>query len=584
MLFCIRSTFIFVSPLKKKAKNLYLKNIQIYTILFYLFTAPFQVLGQNLYLQLKIEKTDSTQHKLSPALRFPDFSSMEKHVLKTVDSIQKTGFFSAKVTSLNKENDTLYISTLALGAKINLIQLYLQDSLLNKYGQKLQLTEKNGHFLIATGNLEDIMANFTALEAASGHPLSSFQLKNVTVTTDTLKATLSLDREKLRRINKIVVNGYDKFPRAYLKYYANLNTGKLFDKSRINKNFNQLTDLPFVNPIKDPEVLFENDSTTVFLYLEKNPANRFDGFLGFGNSADSGKLRLDGYLDLHLLNNLDYGELLEINYKSDGNDQQTLRAAIELPFLFSTPLGLKAELNLFRRDTTFSTNKQELDLFYQFPGNLRLSTGVLLENSTALNDSLAPLQNQIVDYEKTLFNIGFSKVSRANENLFPIKSMVSFKTSYGNRNVLNISESQFAVEGEASYVFNLSQKQRFYIANTTKNLITEQYYSNELFRFGGITSIRGFNENSINANFYTIFRSEYRYLAAPGLYVHSVADAAYFENQLLNEQSFIYSFGLGAGILTNAGLLNINFANGLRERENFKFSNTILHLRLTTFF
>ncbi len=561
-----------------------MKNFQIYIILLYLFTTPFQVLGQDLYLQLKIEKTDSTQDILSSALRFPDFSSMEKHVLKTVDSIQKIGFFSAKMGSLKKENDTLYISILTLGAKTKFIQLYLQDSVIKNYAKKLGLTEKNGRFFIPTDNLKDIMADFTTLEAETGHPLSSFQLKNVTVTTDTLKATLLLDREKLRRINKIVVKGYDKFPRAYLKHYANLNTGKLFDKSRINKNFNQLTDLPFINSIKDPDVLFENDSTTVFLYLEKNPANRFDGFLGFGNSADSGKLRLDGYLDLHLLNNLDYGELLEINYKSDGNDQQTLRAAIELPFLFNTPLGLQAELNLFRRDTTFSTNKQEIGLFYQFPGNLRLSTGVLLENSTALNDSLAPLQNQIIDYEKTLFNIGFSKVSRSNENLFPIKSMFSFKTSYGNRNALNISESQFAVEGEASYVFNLNQKQRFYIANTTKNLITDQYYSNELFRFGGITSIRGFEENSINANFYTVFRTEYRYLTAPGLYVHSVADAAYFENQLLKEQSFIYSFGLGAGILTGAGLLNINFANGLRERENFKFSNSILHLQLTTFF
>jgi hypothetical protein len=543
-----------------------------------------QGVGQELYLHLKIEKSDSTQEKFGATLRFDDFSSLEQHILKTVDSIQKTGFLNTKITSLIKENDSIYIGTLTLGKKTQFIQLYTQDSLLGKYANKLGFIGNNGNYLIPTADLDRIMADFIALEAESGHPLSSLRLENVTTIGNTLKATLKLDRENLRHINKIIINGYDKFPKAYLKYYANLKPGELFDKSEINKNFSQLTDLPFINALKDPEVLFEKDSTTIFLYLEKNSANRFDGYLGFGNSEDSGKLRLDGYLDLHLLNNLNYGELLEINYKSDGNDQQTLRAAVELPFLFSTPLGLQAELNLFRRDTTFSTNKQELNLFYQLLGNLRLSTGVLLENSTSLNDSLAPLQNQNVDYEKTLFNIGFSKVSRSNEKLFPIKSMVNIKTSFGNRNVLNQSESQFAAEGEASYIFNLSQKQRFYIANTTKDLISNQYYSNELFRLGGITSIRGFKENSINANFFTVFRTEYRYLAAPGLYVHSVADAAYFENQLLEEQRFIYSFGLGAGILTGAGLLNINLANGLQEGQNFKFSNSILHLRLTTFF
>ncbi len=576
--------FYLCASVENKAKNLYLKNYLFHIILFYLFTAPLQGVAQELYLKLKIGESDGTQDKIGPTLRFANFSSIEKHVLKTVDSIQKTGFLSAKMTSLTRENDTLYIGTLALGTKTQFIQLYIQDSLLGKYARKLRLRDNKSYFLIPIADLDGTMADFTALEAASGHPLSSLRLENLTATEDTLKATLLLDRENLRRVDKIVVNGYDKFPKAYLKYYVNLKRGRLFDKSRINKNFSQLTDLPFVNALKDPEVLFEKDSTTIFLYLEKNPANRFDGFLGFGNSADSGKLRLDGYLDLHLLNNLDYGELLELNYKSDGNDQQKLRAALELPFLFNTPLGLQAELNLFRRDTTFSTNKQELDLFYQFPGNLRLSTGVLLENSTALNDSLIHQENQPIDYKKTLFNIGFSKVSRANEKLFPIKSMVSLKTSFGNRNALNQSRSQFAVEGEASYVFNLSQKQRFYIANTTKTLMTEQYYGNELFRFGGITSIRGFKENSINANFYTVFRTEYRYLAAPGLYVHSVADAAYFENQILEEQSFIYSFGLGAGISTGAGLLNINLANGLQGGQNFKFSNSILHLRLTTYF
>lgn len=541
-------------------------------------------MAQELYLNLKIEENQNIQDKIGTVLRFADFSAIEEHVLKTVDSIQKTGFLGAKMTSLTRQNDTLYVGTLSLGNKTRFIQLYTQDSLLINYTRKLGLKDKKDIFLISTSNLEGIMADFATLEAASGHPLSSIQLKNLSVNGDTLRAKLVLDRENLRHIDKIVVNGYDKFPKAYLKYYANLKPGKLFNKARINKNFSQLTDLPFVNALKDPEVLFEKDSTTVFLYLEKNTANRFDGFLGFGNSEDSGKLRLDGYLDLHLLNNLDYGELLELNYKSDGNDQQTLRAAVEIPFLFSTPLGLQAELNIFRRDTTFSTNKQELDLFYQFVGNLRVSAGALLENSTALNDSLAHEQGQTADYKKTLFNIGFSKISRSNEKLFPIKSMFNLKTSFGNRDALNQSEPQFTVEGEAFYIFDLSQKQRFYVANTTKNLMTEQYYTNELFRFGGITSIRGFQENSINANFYTVFRTEYRYLAAPGLYVHSVADAAYFENQFLKEQSFIYSLGLGAGISTGAGLLNINLANGLQEGQTFKFSNSILHLRLTTYF
>lgn len=116
MLFCTQSTFTFVPPLKK-AKNLYLNNFLFYIILFYLFTTPLQGVGQELYLHLKIEKSDSTQEKFGATLRFDDFSSLEQHILKTVDSIQKTGFLNTKITSLIKENDSIYIGTLTLGKK-----------------------------------------------------------------------------------------------------------------------------------------------------------------------------------------------------------------------------------------------------------------------------------------------------------------------------------------------------------------------------------------------------------------------------------------------------------------------------------
>lgn len=567
-------------PINRLLKN----SLPLLFIILCFFTASQRFFAQDLYLEVNLEKQDSTISLNSRPIQFTDFETLSGYVEKIRDSLQKTGFLDTKMATLIQKNDTLYIGTLKTGVKIVKIKVYYQDSILGRYAEKLGLATQKGHFLVDPVNFESIMADLAALEAKSGYPLSSLQLENTNRKADTLYTHLILNREILRTISKIKIDGYEQFPESYLKHYANFKTGKLFDRSKVNQKFNQLADLPFVNALKDPEVLFEKDSTTVFLYLEKNPANRFDGFLGFGNNEDSGRLRLDGYLDLHLLNNLNYGELLELNYKSDGNDQQTLRVAIELPYLFKSPLGLQAELNLFRRDTTFSTSKQELNLFYQLNGNIRFSSGILLENSTALSDSLITINNTATDYKKTLLNIGFSRVSRSKERLFPIKNSVSIKTSFGKRNALDHSENQFAIEGEASYTFALNKKQRFYIANITKDLISKRYFNNELFRLGGINSIRGFKENAINADLYSLFRSEYRYLAAPSLYVHTVADAAYFENDLLDEQGFLYSFGFGAGILTGAGLLNINLANGLQEGQDFKFSNSILHLRLTTFF
>ena len=112
---------------------------------------------------------------------------------------------------------------------------------------------------------------------------------------------------------------------------------------------------------------------------------------------------------------------------------------------------------------------------------------------------------------------------------------------------------------------------------------SETYLLNELIRFGGINSIRGFEENSINASRLGVLASEFRYQLSPTLYIHSIIDAAYFEAPSLSNQK-LYGFGFGFGLLTDAGLLRFNLANGKTERQNFKFSESKVHLSITARF
>ena len=117
-----------------------------------------------------------------------------------------------------------------------------------------------------------------------------------------------------------------------------------------------------------------------------------------------------------------------------------------------------------------------------------------------------------------------------------------------------------------------------YLSNATSFLSSDTYLTNELFRFGGINSIRGFNENSIDASLFSVLNTEYRYQFGEGLYVHSIIDVAYFENQTVTLKEKLYSFGLGIGLQTKAGIFKFNIANGNSENQNFNFSNTKLHL------
>ncbi|OYX23234.1 MAG: hypothetical protein B7Z06_10490 [Flavobacteriales bacterium 32-35-8] len=114
--------------------------------------------------------------------------------------------------------------------------------------------------------------------------------------------------------------------------------------------------------------------------------------------------------------------------------------------------------------------------------------------------------------------------------------------------------------------------------------MSDTYFENELLRFGGINSIRGFEENSLLASSYGILNSEYRFQLNNTIYIHTITDFAYFENKITNVKEKLIGYGFGLGILTNSGLLKLNYANGKSENQEFKLSNSKIHISLTANF
>ena len=89
---------------------------------------------------------------------------------------------------------------------------------------------------------------------------------------------------------------------------------------------------------------------------------------------------------------------------------------------------------------------------------------------------------------------------------------MSLQLGFGNRKTNTSSARQATLTSTIHHTFNLNKKNTVYLKNTTKAITSEGYLTNELYRFGGINSIRGFAENSIDASLLSILNTEYRYL------------------------------------------------------------------------
>lgn len=560
------------------------KTVSFFIVFGWLFVAN----GHSQVLILSAQGGSEQETKIVDSLyyqrSFSDFSSLQTEVFSIKNKLTNLGYIESELIELKKQNDSTYSALYNLNKRYNRIRLYFDGSINRNILKSVSTNVGENYIDVDITNLEKTLKLLNFEISNQGDPFSTLQLTNIKKLNDEdLFANLIIsDQIQKRRIDSIIIKGYEKFPKSFVKRYLKIKTKQPFNLKDIKDKTAELETLSFASQIKEPEVLFTKDSTLLYIYVEKQKSNAFDGFLGFGSNAETSKIEFNGYLNLNLVNNLNYGESFRLIYKSDESEQKTFDVNARLPYILGSPIGVDLGLNIFKKDSTFITVSQAAKLHYQInPKNL-ISFGIDATTSTYL---LKNTSATIDDYKSKFYNINYSYIIRQRRNLlFPINFHFDILAGVGTRTFEITEETQEKFGIEAFKIFNLNEKNSAYIRVTGAALKSNTYLQNELFRFGGINSIRGFEENSLYANMYSVLNTEYRYKLNNSLYIHSILDVAYFENNLVDIKEKLFGFGFGFGLLTKAGLFKFNYSNGKSENQSFKLADSKIHISLTASF
>ena len=555
--------------------------LNIYTAFFSVFTAQ--------TLRLTTKSNDSTSQHLIDSInhvkKFKDFKSLQEETRHILQILQKIGCLESELETVEKYNDSAYIANYYVGPKYTRIKIfYSNEDFTKKELLRYSNEISESYFIIPFENLEHTLNSLNIDKTKNGNTFARVSLKNIKAfDSKTLTANINVSNGSKRTIDQILIKGYNQFPESFIKYHAGIKKGMTLENSVLIRKNNELNSLDFVTTTKPPEILFKEDSTTVYFYLKKLKNNNFDGILGFSTGEENKGLTFNGYINLELNNNLNYGEQFSLNYKSDGNEQQNFRVRLSVPYLFKTPLGIETALKIFKRDSTFLTSNQFAKINYQINTKSKAHIGYKSYQSNNLRNE-SPANLLVEDYKSKFLLTGYSFIKNQNNILFPIKSIFQINFEIGTKKINSTKESQLRAETLFYYIFNLNLKNSILIKNNSRLLSSDTYLTNELYQFGGINSIRGFNENSIDAYFFTVLNTEYRYQFNNNLYLHSIFDIAYFENQNIALREKLYSFGFGIGLQTTSGIIKFGIANGNTENQDFNFSNTKIHVSITSKF
>jgi len=438
----------------------------------------------------------------------------------------------------------------------------------------------------------------------NGYPFAVVKLDSVTINTDnTIDASLNLHLNQKVSIDTIIIKGDSKLHRKFIRNYFNIKKGDLYSEQKVSRLTSRMQDLPFVNMIRSPEIAFIDNKARLILYIDKKRASQFDGILGIApNEQATGKLLITGDIKLKLMSAFNRGELIDLNWRKLEAKTQDLNFHFNFPFLFSTPFGIDYELQLFKKDTSFLTLSNNVGIQVMFSGynhvkayyeNLRsdlLSTEGL-EFATTLPeyaDITTSLYGAGIDFNRLDYRYNPSRGFR-----FDMNGAIGSKKIRKNSNVnqalydsIPLTSTLYRLELNAEAFIPLFRSATFMIGNKSGFLENENLFENELFRIGGLKTLRGFDEESITASIYSVFTLEFRYLFGLNSYFQLFLDGAYYERNAnsayVNDTP--YGFGAGVNFETRAGIFALSYALGSRDGHPIQLKSAKIHFGLTAKF
>lgn len=141
---------------------------------------------------------------------------------------------------------------------------------------------------------------------------------------------------------------------------------------------------------------------------------------------------------------------------------------------------------------------------------------------------------------------------------------------------------QYYLQGQVERYIQWQRKFSTKLAMNGGGMYNSNLFLNDLFRLGGLQSIRGFNENYFFASQYLYFTVEPRYYVSDESYFLLFSDLGVLENRVTRQSAeWPLAFGGGLSLETNGGIFTFVYALGQASNQPIGFSYSRIHFGFT---
>ena len=419
----------------------------------------------------------------------------------------------------------------------------------------------------------------------NGFPFASVMLDSLSILDESVQGTLLYEAGPSITYDSLVVQGNVNVKDKWLANYLRLSYGKPFQQKNIDEIGKLISQLNFLILEKEPEITFQNDQARIIISLKHKKADYIDGVIGFlPNAQADGKLMVTGQFDLRLSNLFRSGKSFEVEWKRLKPESQLLDMTLQLPNVLSTSLNAEFSFNLFKEDSTFINRSGLVGLNYSFgKNNIAFLNEFTSSRKLTSTDEADIIPNLDLNYYGVAYRRNDPNINEVGKSAFRLfiggalgNKKVSESSAFGAvvSDSLSSESVQYKLQSMIHYSLPVTKRFKLNHKLSGASLINDQLYINDLFRVGGLKTLRGFNENNFYASSYLLSNLQLEWYFNYDSYLYIFYDQSILQNKVVSE-SFTAPLGTGLGLSLPAGNGRINLAYAVGRSKEQPFSTRL---------
>ncbi len=427
-----------------------------------------------------------------------------------------------------------------------------------------------------------------------GYPFTQCRIDNMERTTgeenDLLGIELTVDEGDRVTINEVRVEGNKETNPSVVVRETRLGVGEVFNPVKVDAIRQRLQRLNIFSAVSEPELYMHKNNGGLLIKVQEGNTNTFDGVIGYIPGSSTGEAGyVTGLASIAMRNLFGTGRKLSFRWQRDERSSQELEVRYVEPWIFSFPANLGG--GFFQRQQDTSYVRRVFDLKGELMLSENLSVGLLFGS-----ESIIPSADTTVNrvFKSSTTSIGADVQYDTRDDIYSPTSGARYHTDYqyGKKKTGPIPQAFASSVKQSVIVQRFTLDLDFFASPVARQVLAVSVHGRELrsghpeegemYRLGGMRSLRGYRENQFIGTRMAWSNVEYRFLLARRTFLYGFVDTGYYlrpadDLRLITQtDAFKYGYGIGVQLETGLGNLGVSFALG----QGDSFSNAKIHFGL----